>query len=567
MQPELYTANKIRTQLDLAEQQLHALKDTISPSVRNHTTNTYILFASLGTFDSQAEVIYSGHHHFNTAVSELLRRIEMHSRKRSIIFPWIKIDAVSHVKPISFQSLQDAIASCKTNYFRYGVSFDKEFNLAFLEQEINGNTFIQENSSSGLKNWIEKAVNNYLLKRAWNRPLNPFLLSQYRDSTVFLFETVSTFIGPEAVIHLLHGSSKNGIRPIRHLDRHIDTLIKCATNHLRDRVQQDGKFDYGIYAASSKSITSYNLIKHGDAIHSLAEGYHWKKTLQQDDPIMPQRMKAALDYLLTFRVEKDRETTLIEKDSTNQLYSLGATAAAVIAIADYQSQTGDEQYLEAAVKMAKGMLTMQNRSGSFLNITAKQHQAGYDAKAVYALLRLYQLDHHPLWLERSKLAFEHFINRRVKPAPNHWLSYAVYEMTGIIPDRRYFAMKLQSIQKRLVAMKGNTSPSPTQLQILLCTRRLLDRMYHAQLGHLLRGFDMKYLEDTIHSRADQQRTGFFYPEIAMYMEKPDSVVGSFFNRQNGFRVRIDDLQHNISAYCLYAQYYLTDHQGQSLIPS
>ncbi len=567
MQPELFTTNKIRTQLDLAEQQLHALKDTISPSVRNHTANTYILFASLGTFNSQAEVIYSGHHHFNTAVSELLRRIEIHSRKRSIIYPWIKIDAVSQVKPISFQSLQDAIASCKTNHFKYGISFDKEFNLAFLEQEINGNEFIQENRSSGLKNWFEDAVNSYLLKRAWNRPLNPFQLSQYKERTVFLFDTVSTFIGPKAIIHLQHGNHKNGIRPIRHLDRHIDTLIQCSTNHLRDRVQQDGKFDYGIYAAASKIITSYNLIKHADAIHSLAEGYRWKRSLQQQDPILLQRMKAALDYLLKFQAEKDSKTILIEKDSKNQLYSLGATAAAVIAIADYQSLTGDEQYLEAAKKMANGMLTLQNRSGSFLNITAKQHQAGYDAKAVYALLRLYQLDSYPLWLERSKLAFEHFINRRVQPAPNHWLSYAVYEMTGIIPDRRYFAVKLQSIQKRLAAMKGNTNPSPTQLQILLCTRRLLDRMHHAQLGHLLRGFDMKNLEDTIHSRADQQRIGFFYPEIAMYMENPSSVVGSFFNRQHGFRVRIDDLHHNISSYCLYAQYYLTDHQDQSLIPS
>ncbi|MFP7170256.1 hypothetical protein [Terribacillus sp. 7520-G] len=437
--------------------------------------------------------------------------------------------------------------------------------FAFLEQEINGNSFIQEESNSNF--WDEIAVNTYLFKRVWNRPLSPFQLKEYKGRTVYLFDTVSAFIEPNTIIRLQKNHHKSSIRPIRHLDRHIDTLIQCSTNHLKNRVQPDGKFDYGMYAVGSKPITSYNLIRHADAIHSLAEGYRWKSTLHQYDYQLLLKMKAALHYLLTFKAEKDHETVLIEKNPQNQLFSLGATAAAITAIADYQSLTGDEQYLELAERMANGLLMLQNKSGSFLNITAKQHPAGYDAKAAYALLRLFQLDHMPKWLDGSKLAFEHFINRKAQPALNHWLSYAVYEMTGIIPDRRYFDIELDGIQKRLDAMKGKSFPSPTYLQDLICARQLIDRMQQLHMDHLLRGFDLKNLEDTIHSRADQHRAGFFYPEIAMYMEKPGSVVGSFFNRQHGYRVRIDDLQHNISAYCLYAQYYLTDWQEQSLIPS
>ncbi|MFP7492861.1 hypothetical protein SFC66_03655 [Terribacillus saccharophilus] len=566
MQKDAYTTRKIQSQLDSVEKQLHTLKDHISPSVRTHTSYTYILFASLGTLGDQAEVVYTAHHHFHTAVSELLRRIEVHSKKRSIIFPWIKIDTVSQVKPIAISSLQDSVSSCKNNYFKYGISFDKSFDHAFLEQEINGNVFIQENNT-GQKHWNDKAVNDYLLKRVWNRPLHPFQLSDYKDQTVFLFDTVSVLIEQMATIRLEHHSHRNGIRPIRHRERHIDTLIQCGTNHLRDRVQPNGKFDYAIYAAGSRSRTSYNLIRHADAIHSLADGYRWKRTVQQDDPALLEKMKTALDYLLTYKVKKNESTALIEREKTNVLYSLGATAAAIIAIANYQSLTGDDQYLRAAEELANGLLTLQNKSGSFLNITAKQHQAGYDAKAVYSLLRLFQLDNNPKWLEKSKLAFEHFINRRAQPAPNHWLSYAVYEMTCIIPDQRYFAMKLKSIQKRLTDMKGNAAPSPTQLQILLCARKLIDRMQQIQLDHLLRGFDLQSLEDTIHARADQQRIGFFYPEVAMYMKNPSLIAGSFFSRQHGYRVRIDDLQHNISAYYLYAQYYLTDQDRQSLIPS
>ncbi|QXE01419.1 hypothetical protein [Terribacillus sp. DMT04] len=567
MQIQPYSTTKIQMQLDLIETQLHALKDKVSSSVQAHTSYTYILFASLGKPDARADVCISGHHHFDTAVANLLKRIDTHSKKNNVIFPWVKINAVSQVKPLAFHMLEKKTAVSKVSSFPYGISFEQDFRLAFLNQEINGNRFLQETKSTGLMTWNEEAVNTYLLKRAWNRPLNPFKLSDYKEQTVYLFDTISVFIGTNAVIPLQHGSHKNGIRTVRHLANHIDKLIECGTNHLKNRVLSTGKFDYGVYAASADSISAYNVMRHADAIHALADGYRWKTLLQQEDATLLQKIKAALDYLLTFQVEKDNQSTLIQRDSKNQLFSLGATAAAIIAIADYESLTGDNRYRAVAQRLANGILALQNKSGSFLNITAKQHQAGYDAKAVYALLRLFQLDNQPLWLERSKLAFEHFVNRRAQPAPNHWLSYAVYEMTGIIPDRRYFKMKLDSIEKRIAAMKGNTLPSPTHLHILVCARMLIDRMHHNQLGHLLRGFDLRRLEETIHSRADQQRNGYFYPEIAMFMEKPGLVVGSFFNRQQQFRVRIDDLQQHISAYCLYASYYLSEEPEQSLIPS
>ena len=42
---------------------------------------------------------------------------------------------------------------------------------------------------------------------------------------------------------------------------------------------------------------------------------------------------------------------------------------------------------------------------------------------------------------------------------------------------------------------------------------------------------------------------------AMYMQNPRRILGSFMMRNDKFRVRIDDVQHNIGGYYLYWKNY------------
>jgi len=68
-------------------------------------------------------------------------------------------------------------------------------------------------------------------------------------------------------------------------------------------------------------------------------------------------------------------------------------------------------------------------------------------------------------------------------------------------------------------------------------------------------FNVQDLVDAIAVRANRQLSGYFYPELAMYMANPQRILGSFMMRNDKFRVRIDDVQHNIGGFYLYWKNY------------
>ena len=61
--------------------------------------------------------------------------------------------------------------------------------------------------------------------------------------------------------------------------------------------------------------------------------------------------------------------------------------------------------------------------------------------------------------------------------------------------------------------------------------------------------------ETVYIRVNRQLNGFFYPEYAMYMANPQKILGTFMVRHDGYRIRIDDVQHNIDGYFLYWKNY------------
>lgn len=61
-------------------------------------------------------------------------------------------------------------------------------------------------------------------------------------------------------------------------------------------------------------------------------------------------------------------------------------------------------------------------------------------------------------------------------------------------------------------------------------------------------FNFEAFIRTIYRRAHYMLGGYLYPEIAMYMKVPESVVYTFCVRHDSYRIRIDDVQHYIGGY-------------------
>lgn len=96
----------------------------------------------------------------------------------------------------------------------------------------------------------------------------------------------------------------------------------------------------------------------------------------------------------------------------------------------------------------------------------------------------------------------------------------------------------------------------TYMEMLMITFDLYDRIIENNIQvDYLEKFKAKYFIDTIFYRADHMLNGCFYPEYTMYLKKPAKILGTFFVRHDGYRIRIDDVQHFVGGYNQYRDDY------------
>lgn len=150
----------------------------------------------------------------------------------------------------------------------------------------------------------------------------------------------------------------------------------------------------------------------------MIEAYELTRDEQLVAPI-----RRALSYIEAKAVamyEKDGETLsyLLEKSSGSEI-KLGANAAAILAFSKYTKVFNDDQYLELMRKLANGIADMQDpETGEFvhvlnpdLSIKEAFRIIYYDGEAAFALMRLYDIDRNPKWLEIVERAFVYFYKK------------------------------------------------------------------------------------------------------------------------------------------------------------
>ncbi|MBS9360685.1 poly(glycerol-phosphate) alpha-glucosyltransferase [Listeria welshimeri] len=438
----------------------------------------------------------------------------------------------------------------KKNYYRRGIALNENFKMALMEQEINANAILLP-ADEGLAINIEN-MNRYLMQSNKKQAQ----LNLTTDSNIVTFDTVGWFFDGKKIHELETTEWNHGRRKTTLLKPEIVAeLVGNAGRYLANQVNATGEFNYGWFACFDKKIKHYNSLRHASTTYSMLEAYE----LTEDEFILEAAANALAYLQKNFIYEKEDLAFLIEPELRE--VKLGGAAATLLAFTKYMKITGNKTYLPLCRKIANAILSLQDKDGKFTHVLEYPtlevkdifRIVYYDGEAVFGLLRLYEIDRDSRWLDAAAKSFNHFIRDNYWQNHDHWLSYCANEITKYIPDEAYYEFGLQNAFDNLPFIYARETTFPTFLELTVATKEMTLRMEKEGLQHLLLDYSIEELEKTITKRAHYQLNGYFYPELAMYYKNPARIEGSFFIRHQSFRVRIDDVEHNISGYVRYYQ--------------
>lgn len=484
---------------------------------------------------------------WRAAIAHLRKRMPDENR-----WQWIKIDVVHSIRFATPPEVLAELSGRRRNYFRHGIAFDPNFNTALLEQELNGIAAWVCDAGRPLGLNFER-INRYLQTSRKQPPLSSGVQQQ---PAWYLFDTKSLFSDRTGEVRILADCGfGQGSRAAPMVADDIENLIDNAGMYLTRQMRDDGSFVYGYFPAYDAVIPTYNILRHCGTLYAMLEA--WEATGNGE---IGRHVPRGIDHVLRTAMRRDGDRLFVVDHANHGEIKLGAQAVLVLTIAKFTSLTRDARYLPVARALANGIVErfLDPASGAFVHVLQGEALAVkdrfrivfYDGEAVLALLRLHEIDRDPLWLTSAIKAFEHFIRTDHWKHHDHWLAYCANEITRYHPEQRYFEFGLKNGFGNLPFIRERETAYPTFLELLMATLLLVDTMKTTG-NPLPPPYDVRALVEAIDHRAEHQRLGCFYPEMAMYFKAPQRIAGSFFSRHHAFRVRIDDVEHFISGYCLY----------------
>ena len=359
-----------------------------------------------------------------------------------------------------------------------------------------------------------------------------------------------------SIYRLCNEGADTGRRMIPKLDAdRAKNIIDTASSFLEDQVQEDGRFIYGIRPQFDKEIDNYNILRHSGSIWSLICRYR-----MSPDDALKDKIESCIGFMLKqLRYDEDGAAYLQETDDVEM--KLGGNGIAVVTLTEYMDVFQNEKYREESIALGKGILKQQDpENGSYWHILYNDFTRGeefrtvyYDGECTFALARLYSLTGEKKWLDAACKAIDHFIDKDYTQYRDHWVAYSLNEVTKYVDRKDYYDFALANATNNFKRIKGRQRTYPTNLELLVSSFETWQRM--VDKGIDTGDFKVQELLDVIAARANRQLSGFFYPELAMYMANPQRIQGSFMMRDDKFRVRIDDVQHNIGGFYLYWKNY------------
>jgi hypothetical protein len=310
-------------------------------------------------------------------------------------------------------------------------------------------------------------------------------------------------------------------------------------------------------------------VRHAGTIYAMLELYQIDKNAD-----LLNSAQRAIDYLLGFVKNFGYSQSEMSVMVSGETIKLGGVALTIVALAKYTEITQDQKYLQIMIRLANYIRDSQLNDGAF--ISQRYYPAGnvrkdftsqyYPGEAILALLRLYALEPSEIWLETAEKAARHLITVRDQAADtselvhDHWLLYALKDLYRYQPRYLYLthAMRIS----RAITLEQNHHPHnvdyigsyylpPRSTPTATRTEGLLAA--HAMAIDTGRLPDAGRIRPAIELGIGFQLQTQIRPEKAMYLENPQQALGGFHKSLDDYEVRIDYVQHNLSAILGYYQ--------------
>jgi len=496
-----------------------------------------ILFLSVSDGKSRARVHIACEKGMGPALKKLLAHLPARSAAKGN--RWTKLDIVEKATPIQHAAW---LFPLPLDHGLDGVAFDRTSRIAFLPQEMLS---YKLTTKKGL-------LRDDRIATQTDRPLPPSLSEIYR------FTTTSVFFDKADTIPIYRGHRLfDAVSAEQTLE-----AAKEAGKYLMRATQKDGRFVYEYDPALDEVTPNYNIVRHAGTVYAMLETYG----VTRDEELF-RAAKRALEFLLTQiqtkEIEGEEVDLLIEKDAAK----LGGNALAIIALAKYIEVSGDRQYIPRMKRLGRWIQKIQDADGRFtvhkLDIaeekTVEFESRYYPGEAILGMLRLQAITSEATWLDTAERGAAYLIQIRDKGIGedkiehDHWLLYALNELHRARPRKEFLEhamliaraiIKRQITEPKYPDWLGGFRPPPTSNPAATRTEGL------CAVYFLARDHDrpeLPALRETIQRAIAFQLQVQNRPETVIHFKDPQRCLGGFAESFTDSTIRIDTVQHNISA--------------------
>lgn len=344
-----------------------------------------------------------------------------------------------------------------------------------------------------------------------------------------------------------------------------DDLVEAARDggdYLERMIRGDGSFVYRYHPKQDEEPGGYNMLRHAGTLYSMYELYG----ITGDTELL-RSCVGPREYLLrhieTTGSGVDARSVVVSKGAAK----LGGIGLAAIALAKRSTVTGRRDDDDLLRQLGRAILHHQRESGEFEYKWSYPEGEPYDfvseyypGEAILALLRIHDLFGGDDWLDAAERAALWLIETRdagLEPEQlnhDHWLLYGLNELYRVRPDDRYLehasriARAITAAQTRDPIVPDylgtyhdppRTTPVATRTEGLVAAYRLLrDHGRAEQAEEIL---------ETICLNVLFQLRNQFRPSSTIHLPRPRAALGGFRRSLTDFEIRIDYVQHCISA--------------------